>query len=172
MADRKLITPRFKAIIGDVELSDGITAECYSSTTDRCNYAVIDLDKRLIGSVELSDMMPAKVQLGYDDDFDTIVSGYVQLDRSGGGKVHILDDTVLLMRTRITATFVDSRPQDIIRYGLERAGVTNYQLADAYHPACVSMPVYNASVLDLIALVNKKWDICLLYTSPSPRDCD
>lgn len=99
------------------------------------------------------------MQLGYDDDFDTIVSGYVQLDRSGGGKVHILDDTVLLMRTRITATFVDSRPQDIIRYGLERAGVTNYQLADAYHPACVSMPVYNASVLDLIALVNKKWDI-------------
>ena len=77
MADRKLITPRFKAIIGDVELSDGITAECYSSTTDRCNYAVIDLDKRLIGSVELSDMMPAKVQLGYDDDFDTIVSGFV-----------------------------------------------------------------------------------------------
>ena len=159
MADRKLITPRFKAIIGDMELSDGITAECYSSTTDRCNYAVIELDKQLIGNVELSDMMHAEVRLGYDDDFDTIVSGYVQLDRSGGGKVHVLDDTILLMRTRITATFVDSRPQDIIRYGLERAGVMNYQLADTYYPTCVSMPVYNASVLDLIALVNKKWDI-------------
>ena len=144
---------------GKAPQSDGITAECYSSTTDRCNYAVIELDKQLIGSVELSDMMHAEVRLGYDDDFDTIVSGYVQLDRSGGGKVHVLDDTILLMRTRITATFVDSRPQDIIRYGLERAGVTNYQLADAYHPACVSMPVHNASVLDLIALVNKKWDI-------------
>ena len=159
MAERKLITPRFKAVIGDLELSDGIIAECYSSTTDRCNYAVIELDKQLIGSVELSDMMPAEVQLGYDDDFDTIVSGYVIAERSGGGKIHILDETVLLMRTRITATFVDSTPQDIIRYGLELAGITDYQLADTYYPACVSMPVYNASVLELIALVNKKWNI-------------
>ena len=52
MADRKLISPKFRAIIGDMELSDGITAECYSSVTERCNYATIELNKRLIGSVE------------------------------------------------------------------------------------------------------------------------
>ena len=57
MADRKLISPKFRAIIGDMELSDGITAECYSSVTERCNYATIELNKRLIGSVEVSDRM-------------------------------------------------------------------------------------------------------------------
>ena len=31
MADRKLISPKFRAIIGDMELSDGITAECGAS---------------------------------------------------------------------------------------------------------------------------------------------
>ena len=145
MADRKLITPRFKAVVGNLELSDGITAECYSSVTERCNYAVIELDKQLIGKVEVVDMMPAGVLLGYDDDYDTIVNGYVIAERSSGGKIHILDDTVLLMRTRITTTFVDSTPQDIIRYGLEMAGITDYQLSTAYYPACGSMPVYNAS---------------------------
>lgn len=163
MADRKLISPKFRAIIGDMELSDGITAECYSSVTERCNYATIELNKRLIGSVEVSDRMPAEVQLGYADDFDTIVSGYVIADRSSGGNIHILDDTVLLMQTRITATFVDSTPQDIIRYALEKAGVTRYQLSDARYQACASMSVYNTSALDLIALVNKRWKIDASY---------
>lgn len=169
MADRKLITPRFKAVVGNLELSDGITAECYSSVTERCNYAVIELDRQLIGKVELADMMPAEVLLGYDDDYDTIVNGYVIAEWSSGGKIHILDDTVLLMRTRITATFVDSTPQDVIRYGLEMAGITDYQLSAAYYPVCRSMPVYNASILDLIALVNKKWGIDASYYFVSGR---
>ena len=158
MADRKLITPQFRVQIADRIFKDGIKVESYSSISERCSWAMVEFTSSCKDFLDFSDMVPARVELGYDNDYDTLLTGYVTEGR-GLGPYKILDDTVFLMRTYVTETFLDCRPQDIIRYGLRKAGIEVYVLSDTIYPRKAVFSVSRMNVVKLIQEVSRTWGI-------------
>ena len=122
MAERKLITPRFRITVGDQVFTRGIRVECHSSLREQCSWATLEYDPGYAGLLDLASMAPAQVELGYDGDYDTLLTGYMAAGQALG-PYRILDDTLFLKRTYVKETFLDCCPQDIIRFGLGRAGI-------------------------------------------------
>lgn len=162
MAVRKLITPQFRVQIGTCVFTHGIQTECYSSLKDRCSWATVEYSPNYAGMLDFSDMEVAKIELGYDDDYDTLLTGYV-IEGKTLGPFKILDDTVFLMRTYITDTFISCRPQDIIRYGLGKAGIINYSLAKTEYPEKDVVSISRKNVVDLIQEVGRIWGIQVAF---------
>lgn len=160
MAERKLVTPRFRVWIGKYMLDSGFQAECYSSTAERCSWGNVNLKPGYDGILEYKDMEPARVELGYEDDYDTVLSGYLSASHpDSGGTLRILDDTIFLLRTEIRDTFMSCRPQDIITYGLRKAGIAVFRLSDAAYPVKDVYPVFRKNVVELIQDVQRTWGI-------------
>ena len=158
MAVRKLITPQFRVQIGTRTFTNGISTECYSSLKERCSWATVEYGSGYAGLLAFSEMAPAKIELGYDGDYDTLLTGYV-VSGKALGPFKILDDTIFLMRTYVTETFIGCRPQDIIRYGLGKAGITNYIMADTVYPKRDVVSISRKNVVELIQEVERVWGI-------------
>ena len=158
MAVRKLITPQCRVQIGTRTFTNGISTECYSSLKERCSWATVEYGSGYAGLLAFSEMAPAKIELGYDGDYDTLLTGYV-VSGKALGPFKILDDTIFLMRTYVTETFIGCRPQDIIRYGLGKAGITNYIMADTVYPKRDVVSISRKNVVELIQEVERVWGI-------------
>lgn len=162
MAERKLITPQFRLHIADRILKNGIKAECYSSVDERCSWATVECASSYKDFLDFPSMTPARVELGYDNDFDTLLSGYVT-EGKGLGPYKILDHTVFLLRAYVTETFLDCRPQDIIRYGLRKAGIETYVLSDSIYPKKAILSVSRMNIVQLIQEVGRAWGISATF---------
>lgn len=156
MGTRKLTTPQFRVQIGDQIYTKGIRTECYSSIKEGCSWATLEYDPRYAGLLDIAAMAPVKVELGYEGDYDTLLTGYM-VDGKALGPYRILDDTVFLKRTYVKGTFLDCRPQDIIRYGLGMAGITDYCLSEAVYPKKDVVSIPRGNVLELIQEVGRIW---------------
>lgn len=164
MGSKKLLTPKFKVQIGKYLLESGITVECNSTTERRSSWAMVALDSQFKNLLELEDMQPAVIQLGYEGDYDTLLEGYIiRPTGSLWNEITIQDDTVLLYRQTITETFLDCTPQDIIRYGLRLAGITDMVLSEEKFAARKVFSVVRKNIMDLIDDVNKTWGIEAVY---------
>ena len=100
--------------------------ECHSSLREQCSWATLEYDPGYAGLLDLASMAPAQVELGYDGDYDTLLTGYMA-DGQALGPYRILDDTLFLKRTYVKETFLDCCPQDIIRFGLGREGESFFE---------------------------------------------
>lgn len=158
MAERKLITPKFRVQIGTSVFTAGICTECYSSIKEGCSWATVEFNSGYADLLNFSSMDPAKIELGYGDDYDTLLTGYV-VEGKALGPFKILDDTIFLLNTYITDTFISCGPQDIIRYGLGRAGITNCRLIDTEYPLKDVVSIYRRNVVELIQEVERIWGI-------------
>lgn len=158
MAVRKLIAPQFRVQIGTCTFTNGICTECYSSLKERCSWATVEYSSGYSGLLGFREMDPAKIELGYDGDYDILLTGYV-VSGKALGPFKILDDTIFLLRTYVTETFVSCRPQDIIRYGLEKAGITNYRLADTAYPKKNVVSISRKNIVEMIQEVERVWGI-------------
>ena len=75
------------------------------------------------------------------------------------GPYRILDDTLFLKRTYVKETFLDCCPQDIIRFGLGRAGIADYRLSDTMYSKKDVVPVPRMNVAELIQEVGRVWGL-------------
>ena len=103
--------------VGDYEVTDGIEVECFSSKESHMDWCRVELSPQLQGVLKFKDMDEASVELGYEDDFDSLIDGYVRCgDTDYWKEIMIKDDMMKLDRVTIKASFVDCEPQDVIRY--------------------------------------------------------
>lgn len=130
MKTKKLISPEFRINVGFYELTEGMSVECYNSQEPQVDWCRITLDDEYEGLLDIQDMDEAVVDLGYDGDFDTLLEGSVSKSGDDWKVILIRDDMVKLEGVRITATFVDCVPADVVKYILGRAGITDYSLDD------------------------------------------
>lgn len=160
MGTKKLITPEFRVTVGNYELTNGIEVECFSSRESHLDWCKVELSPELQGIIKFNDMDEAVVELGYDDDYDTLIDGYVRCGESDYWKeVMIKDDMMKIERTMIKATFIDSEPQDIIKYILTRSGVTDYELTDEVYGKMKIYSIEEKNGLAAIAELNASWGI-------------
>lgn len=160
MRTKKLITPRFRVTVGKYQLTDGMEVECFSSNESHMDWCRVELSTKLQGILRFGDMEKATVELGYGNDYDTLIDGYV---RCGGTdywkEIMIKDDMMKLDKVTIKAAFMDCTPQDVIRYVLTCAGVEDYVLSDRNFGKKATFVVDRRSGTSTIAEVNSSWGI-------------
>ena len=99
MGNKKLISPEFRVTVGDCEISEGIEVECFSSKESHMDWCRVELSPQLQGLVQFKDMDEATVELGYEDDFDSLIDGYVRCgDTDYWKEIMIKDDMMKLDR--------------------------------------------------------------------------
>lgn len=112
------------------------------------------------GVLKFKDMDEASVELGYEDDFDSLIDGYVRCgDTDYWKEIMIKDDMMKLDRVTIKASFVDCEPQDVIRYVLACAGIEDYVLSDEHYGKKDLFVIDRKSGINTIAEVNSSWGI-------------
>ena len=160
MEYKKLESPEFKINTQKYEITSGMSVECVSSRESRADWCKVELTTQLQEIVTYEDMEEATVELGYDNDFDTLISGYCRKKKEDYWKeIIIRDDTIRMERTFIKATFVDCTPQDIVKYVLIQSGITEYVLCDKEYGKRETFIVDKQNGIKTLLEVNSYWDI-------------
>jgi hypothetical protein len=160
MERKKLISPEFKVSTAKYEITSGMEVECFSSREARSDWCRVELTSQLQGTVSYDDMEEATVELGYDGDYDTLLTGYCKrTDNDYWKEILIRDPMIKIERTVIKATFVSCIPQDIVRYVLTQAGITEYRLADTAYGTKDTVIVNSQNGIRTITQVNNVWGL-------------
>lgn len=160
MGEKSLISPRFRVRVGQWELQNGMDIECFSSRESHMDWCKIKLATELFHKIDFKDMDVAKIELGYENDFDLMLSGYA---RKGTGdywkEIIIKDDLIKLERTKIKQTFIDCTPQDVLFYILTTTGVANYKLSGEAYGKRKTFIIDRQNAVDAIKDINNGWEI-------------
>ena len=135
-----------------------------SSAGEKLGLTFLDTNNQLLSMpdilTELKSKYEASVELGYEDDFDSLIDGYVRCgDTDYWKEIMIKDDMMKLDRVTIKASFVDCEPQDVIRYVLACAGIEDYVLSDEHYGKKDLFVIDRKSGINTIAEVNSSWGI-------------
>lgn len=159
MGYKKLISPDFKINTELYEITSGIEVECFSSKEARSDWCKVELTSQLQNIITYKDMEPATVELGYDDDFDMLLSGYCRKNDNNRKEIMIRDAMLLIEKASIKGTFMDCTPQDVIKYVLARAGITQYRLNDNDYGKKDALLISKQNGINTISQVNSTWGI-------------
>lgn len=102
--------------------------------------------------------VPLDIIISYNQEQKwTVFSGYVVEPR--GTRFLCKDEGVKLFRTEIIQTFLDATPQDIIRFGLRKAGINDMDIDPTDYPLKRQFIASGENVSELVRRVNATWDI-------------
>lgn len=164
MKSIKLIAPEFRVTVGRYILTGGIEVECFSSKESHMDWCRVELSPELQGCLSFEDMDEAKVELGYDGDYDNLIIGYARHEKEDYWKeIMIKDDLMKLERVEIKATFVDCEPQDVVRYVLACAGIGDYVLSDNHYGKRDRLVIDKQNGIQALAEVNSSWGISIPF---------
>lgn len=102
------------------------------------------------------------IYLGYSGIMEEVFTGYVSSPyNQAQGKNEILakDEMQRLEEVTISETFLDVTPQEIVRYLLEVAGISNFQISqEVYQPKKV-VPVAQKNGIQVLEEIRRLWQI-------------
>lgn len=102
------------------------------------------------------------IYLGYSGIMEEVFTGYVSSPYNRAqGKNEILakDEMQRLEGVTISETFLDVTPQEIVRYLLEVAGISNFQISqEVYQPKKV-VPVAQKNGIQVLEEIRRLWQI-------------
>lgn len=157
---KKLVSPEFRVNTENYEISGGFQAECFSSREARSDWCHIDFASSMQEKVAFGDMERASVELGYGDDYDLLLAGYCRRTAGDYWKELLIRDAMIkLERITVKAAFVKCTPQDIVKYVLTQAGITDYRLSDAEYGVKETFIVNRQDGVKAIAQVGSIWGI-------------
>ncbi len=160
MSYKKLISPEFKIRTSKYEITSGMEVEVFSSRSARSDWGKVELTSQYDGLVTYEDMEEASIDLGYDDDFDTLLDGYCRKTGNDYWKeIMIRDAMIKLERISAKQTFIDCEPQDIIKWILIQAGITEYKLTDETFGKRDVVMIGEQNGIKAISQINTIWGI-------------
>lgn len=99
---------------------------------------------------------PIEIWLGYNpDQIWRVFAGYIT--DAASPRFVAKDEAVKLFRTKIVQMFQNVSPQDIIRYGLQQAGILDIVLAPDTFPRKARFAAAGEHVSELVSRVNATW---------------
>ncbi|MDR3561911.1 MAG: hypothetical protein P4N59_10820 [Negativicutes bacterium] len=135
--------------------------QVFSSRINALDTATISIPSEGVELGSITKGMPVSVEMGYrEKGLWPTFSGKV-FDVSSGRTVDLYckDHMEDLRTTFITQTFVNASPQDIVKYGLIKAGVTDFQLGSTQLAKRHHFVASNLNVIQLIKMVNRTWNL-------------
>ncbi len=166
MNSKKLIAPEFRVTVGSYIITNGIEVECFSSKESHIDWCRVELSPQLQGCVPYKDMDEAKVELGYDGDYDLLIAGYARCESEKGDywkEIMIKDDLMKLERVEIKASFIDCEPQDVVRYVLACAGIEDYMLSENHYGKRDRLVIDRRNGIQTLADINSSWGISIPF---------
>lgn len=160
MSEQEFIAPCHRVKIGDFDVKKLVSLEVISSRINPCDLAKISLDCMDINPEDFHKDDQVKIALGYQEKgYWDVFNGFI-LDVSKKRDIDIYcKDWMVLLGKRITKTFKNATPQEIIAFGLQSAGISQYILSSRYLNQRHLFVATSITVIDLIKLVNRTWNL-------------
>ena len=162
METLELFYPQIAARAGPYTFDKGIEIEVYSSKSSYFDWAKIRFTEQFQPKISLARKDPAAIELGYNNVFEEVFTGYVSKPYNGGGftdEVTLKDEMLLLEETQINNTFLDTTPQEMIAYFLGKAGLSKMKLSSKGYPERKRLPIRQMNVIEAINAVHAAWNI-------------
>lgn len=162
----ELFYPQISVQAGGYTFDQGVEIETSSAKTSRFDWAKIRFTDRYKSQISLRRKEPVVFRLGYGGAFDEVFTGYVAKPYSTGSdanEVICKDAMMLLEDLTITETFLDTTPQEIIRYILGRAGISKHQLSTTIYPIRPQVSIRKQSGVQVLDTVAAAWGIQVPY---------
>lgn len=130
------------------------------------DWAKIRFTDRYKPEVSLARLDPGAVLLGYGGAFDEVFTGYVAKPYSTGSSADeiVLKDAMLVLEDlNINETFLETTPQEVIRYILAQAGLSEMKLASTVYPTRKKLSIRKQSGVQALDAVAAAWGIQVPY---------
>lgn len=130
------------------------------------DWAKIRFTDRYKPEISLARMDPGAVLLGYGGSFDEVFTGYVAKPYSTGNSANevVLKDAMMVLEAlTVNETFLDTTPQEVIRYILGLAGLSELKLASTVYPARKQLSIRKQSGVQALDTVAAAWGIQVPY---------
>lgn len=166
----ELFYPQITVQAGGYVFNQGIEIEVSSAKDARYDWAKIRFTDRYMPEVSLARLAPGAVLLGYGGAFDEVFTGYVAKPYSAGSRANelVLKDAMLLLEgLTVNETFLETTPQEVIRYILAQAGLTELKLASTVYPARKQLSIRKQSGVQALDAVAAAWGIQVPYFFPA-----
>ncbi len=158
-----LFYPELRIHLGNYTFPEGVSLAVYSNAATSTDWGTVKFTKEWMEKIQLKRRDSAVIELGYDGNFHTIFEGWIsKAPGSAGGagsEIQIQDDSLLLEDSKITATFRDADPHDILAFCLPRAGISDYQLFDRIYPPKKVVIITKRNMKQVLEEIRKLWGI-------------
>ena len=162
METSELFYPEINARLGSYSFQKGVEIEAYSSKDSYFDWAKVRFTQQFNEKISLVKKDKALIELGYDGVFDEVFEGYVVNPMSEGSfsnEVVLKDDMIHLEETYITNTFLEATPQEILRFCLSKAGISNVKISSKTYQKKKVVPIFKKNVIAVIEEIHSIWKI-------------
>ncbi|WP_018752679.1 hypothetical protein [Paenibacillus sanguinis] len=162
MDEEDLFYPELNVQLGSYDLSEGVEVEVYSSADSYFDWGKVRFTEQFQDKISTAKMDKALIELGYDGQFEEVFQGYVVSPYNTGGsqnEILLKDAMILLEDTMITNTFLQATPQEILRYCLSKAGVSDIRISSKVYPKRSTIPIVQKNVISVIETIHTVWQI-------------
>lgn len=158
----ELFYPGIGVQIGAYSIKKGIEIETCSDVESYFDWAKIRFTDPYQTQIGITKGDEMSIYLGYSGIMEEVFTGYVSSPYNRAqGKNEILakDEMQRLEEVTISETFLDVTPQEIVRYLLEVAGISNFQISqEVYQPKKV-VPVAQKNGIQVLEEIRRLWQI-------------
>lgn len=158
----ELFYPGIGVQIGAYSIKKGIEIETCSDAESYFDWAKIRFTDPYQTQIGIAKGDEMSIYLGYSGIMEEVFTGYVSSPYNRAqGKNEILakDEMQRLEGVTISETFLDVTPQEIVRYLLEVAGISNFQISqEVYQPKKV-VPVAQKNGIQVLEEIRRLWHI-------------
>lgn len=158
----ELFYPGIGVQIGAYSIKKGIEIETCSDAESYFDWAKIRFTDPYQTQIGIAKGDEMSIYLGYSGIMEEVFTGYVSSPYNRAqGKNEILakDEMQCLEEVTISETFLDVTPQEIVRYLLAVAGITNFQISqEVYQPKKV-VPVAQKNGIQVLEEIRRLWQI-------------
>ena len=158
----ELFYPGIGVQIGAYSIKKGSEIETCSDAESYFDWAKIRFTDPYQTQIGIAKGDEMSIYLGYSGIMEEVFTGYVSSPYNRAqGKNEILakDEMQRLEGVTISETFLDVTPQEIVRYLLEVAGISNFQISqEVYQPKKV-VPVAQKNGIQVLEEIRRLWQI-------------
>lgn len=162
MKTQNLFYPVQQAAIGEYLLQTGISIEVFSDKKYLYDWARIRFTRQFNGYLSLKRGEEAGISMGYDGQLQTIFKGVVAKQYNQAtykDEILIKDYTLKLEDAKISGTFLDVTPQDLIQQGMSAAGISSVHLSEEMYLAKKKVAVREKPVSEFLMEIDGLWGI-------------
>lgn len=162
MKTQNLFYPVQQVNAGRYSFSKGISIEAFSDKNYLYDWARIRFTRQFNGNISLDRGEEAQIAMGYDGKLQTIFRGVVARQYNQAtfkDEILVKDYTLKLEDARISGTFKEVTPQELVQQGLIRAGIGDMQLSGEEFPMKKKIAIREKTVSELLMDIDALWGI-------------
>lgn len=166
MTEKELFYPSAAIRIGEYVFDRGISWTVCSDTRELTDWGKLTFTREFRDNLSIQKGDAVAVYQGYGTQLQqTFLGQVVKAYNNAGGEDEILfkDKAYLMEKTVINHTFLQATPQELIRYGLSAAGVTEYRLAETAYQPKARVPFLQQALPAVLKRIDTLWGLKDVY---------